>query len=195
MNFTDITHSKKTRFTLKENERSVFFMRNRGGAFEFILAGKGAEAHVFALFEGTESDQFSLSITQNHTAPHTASTALVTSLLSGSSSLSYEGLIRITKAAHHTDAKQENRNLLLSEAASAISIPSLEILNNDVVCEHASATGTLSEEAILYMNTRGLDRAKAETLLADGVVRDFFHRLERYADTSGLTHPLSITLS
>lgn len=180
MQFKDISTSKKTSYVLKENEKVVFFMKNRSGTFDFVLAGTGAEAHIFALFDEKGSSTFSLEIRQHHTAPNTKSTALVKSLLAGNSSLSYQGLIRIEKGATKSDAKQENRNLLLSEEASAVSIPSLEILESDVVCEHASTTGTLSEEAILYMKTRGLDQAQAEALLAEGFVNSFYDEIARY---------------
>lgn len=180
MKFIDLTESEKTRYVLKENERVIFFMKNRSGTFDFILAGRGAEAHIFALFEGKNSDAFSLGIRQHHTASATKSTALVKSLLTDGSSLAYEGLIRIKKGAIRSDAKQENRNLLLSGQASAVSVPSLEILENDVVCEHASATGTLSEDAILYMKTRGLDQTRAERLLADGFINSFYDEIARY---------------
>ncbi len=180
MKFIDLTESNKTRHVLKENERVVFFMKNRSGTFDFVLAGRGAEAHIFALFDGKGSDAFSLGIRQHHEAEDTKSTALVGSLLAEGSSLSYEGFIRIEKGASRSDAKQENRNLLLAEDASAVSVPSLEILESDVACEHASTTGTLSEEAILYMKTRGLDQTQAETLLAEGFVKSFYEEIARH---------------
>lgn len=182
MRFIDITASKKNRYILRENERVVFFMRNRSGTIEFTLSGRGAEARVFALFEGTTDDRFSLQLVQHHRAENTVSSAVVKSLLADSSSLSYEGLIRIDKGARGSDATQENRNLLLSEAASAVSIPSLEILENDVACGHASTTGTLSEGAILYMNTRGLPRKQAMALLAEGFVRSLYDEIGRYGN-------------
>lgn len=182
MRFRDISTDRKTRYRIAKGEQVVFFMRNRSGAFEFALTGAGAEAHIFALFEGVGSDRFSLDLKQHHRAPDTKSTALVKSLLADDASLSYQGLIRIEKGAAGSDATQENRNLLLSEAASAVSIPSLEILENDVTCGHASATGTLSEEAILYMRTRGLSRKRAETLLAEGFIRSFYGEMGNYAD-------------
>lgn len=180
MRFIDITDSKKSRYVLGKNEKTVFFMRNRSGTLEFVLAGQGAEARIFAIFEGATDDRFSLDILQHHRAPDTTSSALVKSLLADDSSLSYTGLIRIDKRASGSDTRQENRNLLLSESASAVSVPSLEILTNDVVCEHASTTGTLSEEAILYMGTRGLPRDRAKRLLAEGFINSFYDEIARY---------------
>jgi hypothetical protein len=83
MQFKDISTGKKTSYVLKENEKVVFFLQNRSGTFDFVLAGTGTEAHVFALFDKKESVAFSLEIRQHHTAPNTKSTALVKSLLSG----------------------------------------------------------------------------------------------------------------
>lgn len=180
MQFRDISTDKKTAYRIGKDERVVFFMKNRSGALEFTLAGPGAEAHVFALFEGTQGDRFSLNLTQHHRAPDTKSSALVKGILTDDASFSYEGLVRIEKGATGSDATQENRNLLLSETASAVSIPSLEILENDVACGHASTTGTLSEEAILYMKTRGLSQTDAERLLADGFVNSFYDEIARY---------------
>lgn len=182
MQFRDISADKKTSYRIGKDERVVFFMRNRSGEIEFTLAGTGAEARVFALFEGTQGDRFSLGIRQHHRAPDTKSSALIKSLLTDNASFSYEGLIRIEKGAIGSDATQENRNLLLSDTASAVSIPSLEILENDVACGHASATGTLSEEAILYMKTRGLPREQAETLLAEGFARSFYEEMGKYGN-------------
>ena len=186
MQFIDLSTSKKTSYVLTENEKAVFFLRNRSGSFEFILAGSGAEAHVFALFDEKGSGTFSLNILQHHKAPDTVSTSLTKSLLAGTSSLAYEGRIRVEKDATGCDAKQENRNLLLSESASAVSVQILEILTDDVSCEHASATGTVSEDAILYMKTRGLDQEQAEELLAQGFRNDFFNEIARYGEFSEL---------
>lgn len=189
MKFIDLTKSDKTSFRLKTGERIVFFLRNRSGIFDFILAGEGAEAHIFALFDENsakdgQASTFSLQIRQHHKAKKTKSTALTKSLLADGSSLVYEGLIRIEEGAKGSDAKQENRNLLLSETASAVSIPSLEILESDVACEHASTTGALSEEAILYMKTRGLSREQAERLLAEGFTNSFYDEMGKYGKFS-----------
>lgn len=186
MRFIDLTHSKKTRYRLGENEKAVFFLKNRSGKFEFVLSGRGAEARIFALFEGDGDDRYELDVVQHHRAPDTVSTTLVKGLLAGRSSLSSDGLIRIDRGATHSDAFQENRNLLLSETASAVSIPSLEILESDVACGHASTTGTLSGEAILYMKTRGLSQDQAEALLADGFVNSFHDEIARYGKFSEL---------
>jgi hypothetical protein len=64
-----------------------------------------------------------------------------------------------------TDARQSNRNLLLSAAALVQSNPQLEILANDVRCTHGSTIGRLDEEAVFYLRSRGIDRAAAESLL------------------------------
>jgi Fe-S cluster assembly protein SufD len=77
----------------------------------------------------------------------------------------FNGRIVVDKGAQKTDARQSNRNLLLSAAALAQSNPQLEILADDVRCTHGSTIGRLDEDAVFYLRSRGLDRASAESLL------------------------------
>jgi Fe-S cluster assembly protein SufD len=100
----------------------------------------------------------------------------------------FNGRIVVDKGAQKTDARQSNRNLLLSAAALAQSNPQLEILADDVRCTHGSTIGRLAEDAVFYLRSRGLDRASAESLLTwafaaevvDGVrVPELHERLRR----------------
>src|SRR3989344_9175811 len=89
MQFRDISQDKDTLYALKENEQAVFFMENRAGEITFDLAGKGAAAHIFAIFieeQGTKD----LSLTQKHSARETASHASVRSVLGGDAEVNYE---------------------------------------------------------------------------------------------------------
>lgn len=171
MEFRDITNDTQTIYRLEENERAVFFMKNRSGAIAFELAGIGAEARVFAFFIGQDTEKCSLEIAQRHLSARTTSHVLVKSVLSDEAEFSYEGTIMIAKEATLSDASQENRNLLLSEKAKAFSKPALEILTNDVACHHAATTSPLHKEALFFAQARGLSPKQAETLLVDGFLR------------------------
>ena len=81
-------------------------------------------------------------------------------------------MIRIEEGAQRTNAFQTNRNLILSEGATAQSVPNLEILANDVKCGHGSTVGPLDEEQRYYLMSRGLDRPRSERLQ----VRGFFEQ-------------------
>ena len=168
MIFKDISQDIQTTYQLTANEQVVFFMYNRGGDITFELTGPQAEAHVFAFFIGTGEEQCHLNISQKHLAQATTSRVLVKSILTDQSVFSYRGTLHIAKQAALSDASQENRNLLLSPYAKAISIPALEILTNDVRCHHAATTSPLSPEQLFTLMTRGLSHKQAEQLLVAG---------------------------
>lgn len=77
----------------------------------------------------------------------------------------FQGLVVIHKDAQRCEALQENRNLLLSAQARADALPRLEILPNDVVCKHGSATGELDAAQLYYLMSRGLSRLEARKMI------------------------------
>lgn len=178
MKFRDISKDKKTLYQLKENEQVVFFMKNRSANISFELLGEKAEAHVFALYTGTDASKQSLNLVQKHLAPDTVSTALVKSTLDDSATFIYDGAIEITKEAHRSDASQESRALLLSDTARAQARPALEIHAHDVVCHHAATTAPLNPEALYFAQSRGLTPTQARELLVTGFFSDAFERMK-----------------
>ena len=100
-----------------------------------------------------------------HAAPHCTSHQLYKGVLDDRSRAVFNGRIIVDPGAQKTDAKQSNRNLLLSETALVHSNPQLEIFADDVRCTHGSTIGRLDEDAIFYLRSRGIDRMTAESLL------------------------------
>ena len=76
--------------------------------------------------------------------------------------------------AQKTDSKQSNKNLLLSKDAIMNSNPQLEIYADDVKCSHGSTTGSLDEEALFYLRSRGLSLDRARNLLVRGFATELF---------------------
>lgn len=177
MKFFNITTEQKKIYTLKANEKCVFFLFNRPGDITFRLAGAGAESRIFALFSLSKDKKIESRITQIHAAPNTKSSLVGRSILSGRGALNWQGLVKIHKKACGSDGHQEMRNLLLSPEASALTIPSLEIDNNDVRCGHAATTSTPNKEALFFLQSRGFSHAEAERILIEGFVRDILERL------------------
>ncbi|NND84905.1 MAG: Fe-S cluster assembly protein SufD, partial [Acidimicrobiia bacterium] len=89
----------------------------------------------------------------------------------------FTGLLRIEEDATRTSAFETNRNLVLSESASAQSVPNLEILCNDVICGHGSTVGQLEEEHLYYLMSRGLPKDRAERVLVRGFFEEIINRL------------------
>lgn len=180
MKVIDITNDSETTYRLIENEQVVFLMKNRDGEVIFELAGPGAAAHVFAFYSGTDDVRFTPRIIQRHLAPDTLSSSTVRARLNGSSSLRYRGLVEITKAASSSDARQDIRALLLSPDSSASAVPELEIDTDDVSCSHAASIAPPDAEQLAYLATRGLSKAWATELLAEGFFKEARERIKKY---------------
>lgn len=177
MKFYHIRDNAKTRFEVTEAGDTVFFLSNISGRFEFIAAHPEARVHIFGVYIGRAGDDFDLLTTQHHTAPGSFSNLLIRGVFYDNAQFRYSGLIKIEKEAQHVEAMQTNRNLVLSKKTIVKSEPYLEILADDVKCKHASATGQLNPDELYYLTTRGIAKADAEKLLAEGFVSDVFERV------------------
>jgi Fe-S cluster assembly protein SufD len=113
----------------------------------------------------------------DHAAPHAASHELYKGILDGASSAVFNGKIFVRKDAQKTDAKQTNKNLVLSENSVINTKPELQILADDVRCTHGATVGQLDEEALFYLRARGIDRADARDLLIYAFARDIIDRI------------------
>ncbi len=132
------------------------------------LNGRGASASILGFAIGKGEAKLKLNTVQFHNAPKTTSNLLVKDILSGTSTIHYEGRIFVSKKAHLTDAYQKNENLMLTGRTRAFSKPTLEILANDVRCTHGSTTGTIPKESLWYLNSRGIGETKAKELIVEG---------------------------
>ena len=139
-----------------------------------FLRGQGAEATIIGAYNGGMSDKVNIVTQQHHQAPHTRSKLVMRGVLRDSAHAHYHGLIRIDKDAHGANASQENKNMLLSDQARAVSIPTLEVLTNDVQCFHGSATGRPDSEQLFYCASRGVDEKTAQRLLLQGFFAELF---------------------
>jgi Fe-S cluster assembly protein SufD len=113
----------------------------------------------------------------DHAAPHAASHELYKGILDGASSAVFNGKIYVRKDAQKTDAKQTNKNLVLSEGATINTKPELQILADDVRCTHGATIGQLDEEALFYLRARGIDKTAARDLLIYAFARDVIERI------------------
>lgn len=181
MQLHDITESTATNIILRKEPR-VFFAWNISKELEFTLSGVGAEAHIFTLFIGGQGDRFSLNVKQIHRAPKTRSHLHALALLGGNSHINYRGEIRIDPSAENADASQKNRNILLSKDAHALSEPVIEILSDSGTARHGSTTAGTEDEALIFLELRGIDQTTGTRVLAEGAVRNFFDDMRKLAN-------------
>lgn len=141
------------------------------------LCGQGATAQVFGIIYGSGDTQKTLHTLQHHESPDTTSDLLVKSVVTDHAVVSYDGAIKVDKDAQKTDAYQRNENLLISDTAKAYSKPSLEILANDVRCTHGATVGTVSEEQMWYLQSRGISTEKARRLIIEGFLESVIGKI------------------
>jgi Fe-S cluster assembly protein SufD len=142
-----------------------------------LLTGRGASGTITALYFGDGEQMLDFRTFQDHAAPDTSSNLLFKGAVDDASASVYTGLIRVRKGARGTNALQTNRNIKLSDAAWAESVPNLEIENNDVRCKHESAVSPIDADQRFYLESRGVPPEVAERLVVQGFFREVFDQL------------------
>ena len=131
-----------------------------------LLDGEGSECFLNGLSITDGGQHIDNHTFIDHAKPRTTSRELYKGILGGKSTGVFSGRVLVRKDAQKADARQTNRNLVLSPGARVDSKPYLEIFADDVKCAHGATAGKLDEESMFYLKTRGLDEQKARDLLA-----------------------------
>lgn len=139
-----------------------------------VLQGAGAGARIRGAYIGSAIDKINIKSSQQHHVPHTSSSLVMRGALYDSAQAQYHGTIRVEKGAHGSNSLQENKNILLSGNARALSVPNLEVLTNDVKCFHGSAVGRFDNEQLFYAAARGIDEKTAQQLLLHAFFAELF---------------------
>jgi Fe-S cluster assembly protein SufD len=141
------------------------------------LDGEGAECVLNGLYL-LDGDQHVDNHTEiEHRRPRATSFELYKGILSGNAHGVFNGKIVVRQDAQKTDARQVNKNLLLSENAVVNTKPQLEIHADDVKCSHGSTIGQLDADALFYLRSRGLDMDEAKSLLSYAFASDVVGRI------------------
>ncbi len=169
-------------FIVRDSEEKTFFIfltdgNDQIGDVMVKINGKNAKVQIFGIILGFGNQNITLYTLQNHTKEGGVSDLFIKSILFDKARLTYEGLIKIEKGAHKSDAFQKNQNLLMSPNAWAKSNPYLEILANSVRCTHAATVGKINNNQLYYLQSRGLPRKEAEQLLIAGFLEDIILRI------------------
>ena len=143
-----------------------------------VLDGEGIDCILNGLYLGEGRQVIDNHMRVEHAKPHCASHELYKGVLDGAARSVFSGLIHVHPGAQKTDAKQSNRNLLLSANAIANSNPQLEIFADDVKCTHGSTVGQLDEDAIFYLRSRGIGEEAARSLLTYAFASDVVERIK-----------------
>ena len=141
------------------------------------LNGEFSSAFVNGIFKLSDDKQHEIRTTINHLIENTKSYQLIKSVLENNSRAVYQGKIFVNSKAQKTDGYQLSKAILLSESSEFNAKPELEIYADDVKCSHGSSSGSLNENSIFYLMSRGLNYQQARELLINGFLLDVIEKI------------------
>ena len=141
------------------------------------LAGEGLECILNGLYLTKGEQLADHHMIVEHARPHCASHEYFNGILDDKSRGVFHGRILVRPVAQKTDAKQTNKNLLLSNEATIDTKPQLEIYADDVKCTHGATVGQLNEESIFYLRSRGIGQETARRMLIHAFAGEIIERI------------------
>jgi len=168
--------------TQKENSISETFIFSSGSDYiknevSCDLEGQYSSAFINGIHLLSKNKHHEIRTNTNHLYENTKSYQLIKSVIDDSSKSVYQGKIYVDSKAQKTDGYQLSKAVLLNEKAEFNAKPELEIYADDVKCSHGSASGSLNEESIFYLMSRGLDNKTAKELLITGFFLDVVEKI------------------
>ena len=140
--------------------------------YNISLNGEGAESILCGMAVQDKNQHVDTYTHVTHAVPHCKSTELFKNVLNEQSVGVFSGRILVKEGAQKTEAYQTNRNMCMTREARMFGKPQLEIYADDVKCSHGMTTGQLDEQALFYMQSRGISREEAKTLLSVAFTSD-----------------------
>ena len=141
------------------------------------LNGEYSSAFINGVFSLKENQQHEIRTTINHLVENTKSYQLIKSVLGKNSKSAYQGRIFVNSKAQKTDGYQLSKAILLDKTSEFNAKPELEIYADDVKCSHGSASGSLDENSIFYLMSRGLNYQQSKELLINGFLLDVVEKI------------------
>lgn len=142
------------------------------------LDGEHIESTIDGLYVVTGKQHCDNHTTIDHAQPHSNSYQLYKGILDDKARAVFNGKVFVREGALLTDAKQLNKNLLLSANAHVDTKPQLEIYADDVKCAHGATVGQLEEDELFYLRSRGLKPETARALLTFGFAEDVISKIK-----------------
>ena len=169
---------------IKQSSNSVSetFYLSKGSTFSkneifCDLKGEHASAFVNGIFSLNKSKHHEIKAKINHLVENTKSYQLVKSVLENKSRSVYQGKIYVDSKAQKTDGYQLSKAILVDETTEFNAKPELEIYADDVKCSHGSASGSLDENSIFYLMSRGLSYKEGRELLINGFLVEVINQI------------------
>jgi Fe-S cluster assembly protein SufD len=143
-----------------------------------VMETAHSEAHMYGLYFLNGATHVDNHTVVDNVQPHCQSNELYKGIIDDSATAVFNGKIYVQKDAQKTNAFQSNKNILLSEAATVNTKPQLEIFADDVKCSHGCTIGQLDEEALFYLQSRGISKKAAQSLLVQAFAIDILEHIK-----------------
>jgi Fe-S cluster assembly protein SufD len=143
------------------------------------MEGEGAETSALGLFLTDKMQHVDSYTVIEHSKPHSTSNQYYKGVLDDTSTGSFNGKIHVHPDAQKTEAFQTNNNILLSDTAKMQTKPRLEIYADDVKCSHGATVGQLDEEALFYLQSRGIPKEESRLMLMDAFTWDVISKIKQ----------------
>ena len=142
-----------------------------------FLGGEGAESHSYGLFLADKWQHVDNFVNVDHAVPHCTSNQLFKGVLDDMATGAFNGRIYVHKDAQGTVAYQQNNNILLTDDAKMGTKPQLEIYADDVKCSHGATVGQLDDNALFYLQSRGISKREARLMLMFGFAHEVIQNI------------------
>lgn len=142
-----------------------------------ILLGDGSQGAFYSVALTHDYMQADTGTKMIHIGKNTKSTILSKGISTGRSKNSYRGQVKIMPSAENARNYSQCDSMLVGENSSANTYPYIEVKNKSAVLEHEATTSRISEDQLFYLQSRGLDREAAISMLVNGFCKDVFKQL------------------
>ena len=143
------------------------------------MEGEGAETSALGLFLTDKMQHVDSYTVIEHSKAHCTSNQYYKGILDDVSTGAFNGKIHVHPDAQKTEAFQTNNNILLSDTARMHAKPRLEIYADDVKCSHGATVGQLDEEALFYLQSRGIPKEESRLMLMDAFTWDVISKIKQ----------------
>lgn len=178
VNSTHIVQKGSSTFSVLTVTLSGALVRNN---LNFAITGEGCESNLNGLYFTRGNQHVDNHTYADHQVPNCNSNELYKGVMTDRSTGVFNGKIMVHQAAQKTNAFQSNQNILLTDKATINTKPELEIYADDVKCSHGCTIGQLDEEAMFYLQSRGLGKTAATKLLLNAFASDVVEMVDNEA--------------
>ena len=140
--------------------------------------GEHSESELTGIYLPSGEDCIDYHTNIEHQVPNCNSREIFRGIIADSAKATFNGKIHIFKYAQKSNAQLNNKNLLLTNTAEVNTKPELEIYADDVICAHGATVAKIDEQAIYYMQTRGIKSKDARRMLSHGFINELLDKID-----------------